>query len=101
MFMMQMIFIFHFFLAALGVGCCPQAFLSCGERGLLSLCAPASPCGGWEASLVVDHGINGARTSGAVALSLCCPAACGIFPDQGSNPGLLNWQADSSPLDQG
>ena len=24
-----------------------------------------------------------------------CSAACGIFPDQGSNPCLLHWQADS------
>ena len=23
---------------------------------------------------------------------------CGIFPDRGSNPCLLNWQADSLPL---
>ena len=28
-----------------------------------------------------------------------CPVACGIFPDQGSNPCLLHWQADSLPLD--
>ena len=27
-----------------------------------------------------------------------CPAACGIFPDQGSNSCLLHWQADSLPL---
>ena len=25
-------------------------------------------------------------------------AACGIFPDQGSNPRPLHWQADSQPL---
>ena len=25
-------------------------------------------------------------------------AACGIFPDQGSNPCPLHWQADSQPL---
>ena len=31
-------------------------------------------------------------------LGLSCSAACGIFPDQGSNPCLLHWQADSSPL---
>ena len=27
-----------------------------------------------------------------------CSAACGIFPDQGSNPCRLHWQADSQPL---
>ena len=30
--------------------------------------------------------------------ALCCSAACGIFPDQGSNPCPLHWQADSQPL---
>ena len=29
---------------------------------------------------------------------LSCSRACGIFPDQGSNPCLLHWQADSLPL---
>ena len=27
-----------------------------------------------------------------------CSAACGIFPDQGSNPCPLHWQASSQPL---
>ena len=27
-----------------------------------------------------------------------CSAACGIFPDQGSNPYPLHWQVDSQPL---
>ena len=30
-----------------------------------------------------------------VAHGLSCSAACGIFPDQGSNPCALHWQADS------
>ena len=29
---------------------------------------------------------------------LSCSTACGIFPDPGSNPYLLHWQADSLPL---
>ena len=29
---------------------------------------------------------------------LNCLVACGIFPDQGSNPCPLNWQVDSDPL---
>ena len=33
-----------------------------------------------------------------VAHGLSCSAACGIFPDQGSNPCPLHWQADSQPL---
>ena len=36
-------------------------------------------------SVVVAHGPSGS-------------AACGIFPDQGSNPCPLHWQADSQPL---
>ena len=33
-----------------------------------------------------------------VVLGLSCLTACGIFPDQGSNPCLLHWQVDSLPL---
>ena len=29
---------------------------------------------------------------------LSCPVACGIFPDQGSNPRLLQWQVNCLPL---
>ena len=36
-------------------------------------------------SVVVAHGPS-------------CSAACGIFPDQGSNPCPLHWQADCQPL---
>ena len=32
-----------------------------------------------------------------VAHRLSCFAACGIFPDQGSNPCPLHWKADSLP----
>ena len=33
-----------------------------------------------------------------MAQRLSCPVACGIFPDQGSNPSTLHWQSDSYPL---
>ena len=33
-----------------------------------------------------------------VSHRLSCSTARGIFPDQGSNPCLLHWQADSLPL---
>ena len=36
--------------------------------------------------------------SAAVAHGPSCSVACGIFPDQASNPCPLNWQADSQPL---
>ena len=48
----------------------------------LSLWSTSSRCAG---SVVVVHGPS-------------CSAACGIFPDQGSNPCPLHWQADSQPL---
>ena len=43
---------------------------------------------------------TGSRRAGSVVVAhgLCCSAACGIFPDQGSNPCPLHQQADSQPL---
>ena len=49
-----------------------------------------SSCGSWAestGSVVVVHGLS-------------CSAACGIFPDQGSDLFLLHWQVDSSPQSQ-
>ena len=90
-------FIYLFlFLAVLGLRVCARAFSSCGKRGPLfiavrgPLTVAASLCGAqatqWRAgSVVVAHGPSRS-------------AACGIFPDQGSNPCPLHWQADSQPL---
>ena len=36
--------------------------------------------------------------SAIMAHGRSCSAACGILPDQGSNPCPLHWQADSQPL---
>ena len=43
---------------------------------------------------------TGSRRTGSVAVAHgpSCSVACGIFPDQGSNPCPLHWQADSQPL---
>ena len=43
---------------------------------------------------------TGSRLAGSVIVAHgpSCSAACGIFPDQGSNPCPLHWQADSQPL---
>ena len=41
--------------------------------------------------------LTGSRASAGSAVAVCgliCSSACGIFPDQGSNPGLLHWQVD-------
>ena len=62
------------------------------------------------ASLVAEHRLWGTQASVAaapglsstglivVAPGLSCSKACGIFVDQGWNPSLLHWQADSLPL---
>ena len=52
---------------------------------------------GTQASAVADSGLDGTG-SVVVAHRLGCSMACGIFLDQGLNPCLLHWQADSSPL---
>ena len=43
---------------------------------------------------------TGSRRAGSVIVAHgpSCSVACGIFPDQGSNPCPLHWQADSQPL---
>ena len=43
---------------------------------------------------------TGSRRAGSVVVAHgpSCSSACGIFPDQGSNPCSLHWQADSQPL---
>ena len=55
-------------------------------------------CGLWQlwhtGSVVVARGLQSAGSMVA-AHGLSCSAACGIFPDQGSNPCPLHWQVDS------
>ena len=46
-------------------------------------------------SLVAEHELQGEQALVAAAHRLSRSAACGIFPDQGSNPRPLHWQADS------
>ena len=52
---------------------------------------------GTRASIVVAPGLQGTGSVVAAYL-LSCSTAGGIFLDQGSNPWLLYWQADSLPL---
>ena len=72
------------------------ATLHCSEQA--SHCGGFSCCGaqglGTQASVVVAHGLQSAG-SVVVAHRLSCSAACGIFPDQGSNLCPLHWQAHS------
>ena len=82
-------------MAALGLCCCTQAFSSCGKWGHSS-----SRCTGLSLSRPLLLRSTGSRHSGSViaAHGPSCSAACGIFPDQGTNPCPLHWQADSQPL---
>ena len=73
-------------------------------RGL----SPVAVSGGHSSSRCVGLSLSrslllrstGSRRTGSaiVAHGPSCSAACGIFPDQGSNPCPLHWQADSQPL---
>ena len=57
-------------------------------------------CAGLSLSRPLLLRSTSSRHAGSVVVSHgpSCSAACGIFPDQGSNPCPLHWQADSQPL---
>ena len=52
----------------------------------------------WHVSSVIAAPRLSSTGSTVVVHGLSCPAACGIFLDQGLNLGLLHWLEDSSPL---
>ena len=60
----------------------------------------SSRCAGLSLSRPLLLRSTGSRRAGSVVVAHGpgCSAACGIFPDQGSNPCPLHWQADSQPL---
>ena len=60
----------------------------------------SSRCAGLSPSRPLPSRSTGSRRAGSaiVAHVPSRSAACGIFPDQGSNPCPLHWQADSQPL---
>ena len=60
----------------------------------------SSRCAGLSLSQPLLLRSTGSRRAGSVVVAHgpSCSAACGIFPDQGSNPCPLHWQADSQPL---
>ena len=90
------IYLIYLFLAALGLRCCTRAFSSCKRAGATLHCsARASHCGGLSCCRARAPG---AWASVAVAPRLSCSSACGILPDQGSNPRPPHWQADSQTL---
>ena len=58
----------------------------------------SSRCAGLSPSRPLLLRSTGSRRAGSVIVAHGCSAACGIFPDQGSNPCPPHWQADSQPL---
>ena len=60
----------------------------------------SSRCAGLSLSWPLLLRSTVSRRAGSVVVihGLSCSVACGIFPDQGSNPCPLHWQADSQPL---
>ena len=73
-------------------------------RGLSLVVASGGHSSSWCADLSLSRPLplrsTGSRCAGSVVVAHgpSCSAACGIFPDQGSNPCPLHWQADSQPL---
>ena len=73
-------------------------------RGLSLIAASgdhsSSRCVGLSLSRPLLLRSTGSRREGSVIVAHgpSCSVACGIFPDQGSNPCPLHWQADSQPL---
>ena len=73
-------------------------------RGLSLVAASGGHSSSWCVGLSLSRPLllrsTGSRRAGSVIVAhgLSCSAACGIFPDQGSNPCPLHWQADSQPL---
>ena len=60
----------------------------------------SSRCAGLSLSQPLLLQSTGSRRAGSVIVAHgpSRSTACGIFPDQGSNPCPLHWQADSQPL---
>ena len=73
-------------------------------RGLSPVAASgghsSSRCAGLSLSRPLPLRSTGFRSASSVIVAHrpSCSAACGILPDQGSNPCPLHWQADSQPL---
>ena len=84
----------YLFLAVLGLRFCARALIAASGGH------SSSPCAGLSLSRPLLLQSTSSRRAGSVVVAHgpSCSAACGIFPDQGSNPCPLRWQADSQPL---
>ena len=89
------LFIYLFIFGCAGSSFLCEGFLQLRRAGAtLHRGAQASHCRG------LSLRSTGSRRAGSIVVAHgpSCSAACGIFPDQGSNPCPLHWQADSQPL---
>ena len=90
-------FFFYLFIYLFIYGCVGSSFLcEVAASGGHS----SSRCTGPSLSRPLLLRSTGSRRAGSVVVAHgpSCSAACEIFPDQGSNPCPLHWQADSQPL---
>ena len=94
--MVVLSFLFFYFLAVLGLRFC--------ARAISLVVASGGNSSSWYAVLSLWRPLllrsTGSRRAGSVVVAHgpSCSTARGIFPDQGSNPCPLHWQADSQPL---
>ena len=108
-------FFLIYLLAALGLRCCSGFSLVAASGGYSSLQCTHFAFGGFSSrearALGAGASVVTARAGSAIVVlrlqrtgsvvvvqALSCSSACGIFPDQGSNPCLLHQHADSSPM---
>ena len=76
-------------------------------QGLSLVAASGGHSSSWCAGLSLSRPLllrsTGSRRAGSVIMAHwpSCSAACGTFPDQGSNPCPLHWQADSTTAPPG
>ena len=81
-----------------------QCWVFVSVRGLSLVAASRGHSSSWCMGLSLSRPLllwgTGSRRAGSVIVAHgpSCSAACGIFPDQGSNLCPLHWQADSQPL---
>ena len=90
-----LVILFFFF------GCVGSSF---SVRGLSPVAASGGHSSSWCVGLSLSRRLllqsTGSRRAGSVVVAHgpSSSVACGIIPDQGSNPCPLHWQADSQPL---
>ena len=81
-------------------GCVGSSFLYEGSLFAASGGHSSSRCAGLSLPQPLLLWSTGSRCAGSVIVAhgRSHTVACGILPDQGSNPCPLHWQADSQPL---